>query len=82
MRKYRIHSTHQEKDYKLVAETTLKRREGFLIGLEPRQKTIIIENEEKSVEIENNNVYKENNKNYATDFIANQYHKDVILTAQ
>lgn len=36
LRRYKVETTRRPPDYVLVAETTLKRKEGYMISLKPR----------------------------------------------
>ncbi|KAF2894690.1 hypothetical protein ILUMI_11483 [Ignelater luminosus] len=42
LRSYRVYSKRRERDFVLAGQTVLKRREGFLINLKPREKSSMI----------------------------------------
>lgn len=72
LRNYKIKSKRRQKEWTLVAETTLKRREGFLIGIEPRDYAPLLnktsKREKEEIELINNqntiNTLKDYNDNF------------------
>lgn len=70
LRKYKVEATKRPMDYILVAETTLKRKDGYLISLKPRDNNNNCKSNTSSNKVNGN---KPNGHNFSSNNLSNNF---------